>query len=56
MDVISNGPPVPVAGKGKHRIELGADAWLLDKLYRVAPVTTNRLLYCVLQRTPVGMN
>lgn len=30
--------------KGRHRILLGSDAWLLDKLYRVAPVTTSRLL------------
>lgn len=30
--------------KGKHRIILGSDAWLLDKLYRAAPISTTRLL------------
>ena len=30
--------------KGRHRVVLGGDAWLLDKLYRVAPIATSRLL------------
>jgi short-subunit dehydrogenase len=30
--------------KGRHRILVGPDAWLLDKLYRVAPIATSRLL------------
>jgi hypothetical protein len=32
---------------------LGADAWLLDKLYRVAPITTCRLLGWAMKFNPV---
>jgi short-subunit dehydrogenase len=31
--------------KGRRRIVLGGDAWILEKCYRVAPVTTTRLLH-----------
>lgn len=36
--------------RGKHRIVLGTDAWILDKLYRIAPATTLRVLHWALQR------
>ena len=31
--------------RGRRRITVGADAWVLDKCYRIAPVTTSRLLH-----------
>ena len=41
--------------RGNPRLVMGGDAWVLDKCYRIAPVTTNRLLRWALQRSPVAL-